>query len=128
MGWKLTMSNGQAVLPVNGTYIVTNDHADRWPVVSQPDSGAWEVTGYNTGKYPHTVYFDFFLDLVGQAVTVTTYMSNASLSSPEPVTTPGFITTPGFLTTPAAVTTPPLITTPGFVTTPPYITTPALTG
>lgn len=122
------MSGGQAVLPTNGTFIVTDAHADIWPVINQPDSGQWEVTGYNTDIYDHTVYLDFFLDLVGQAVEVTTYMSNTSLSSPAPITTPPPITTPGFVTTPEPVTTPPPITTPGFVTTPAPITTPALTG
>lgn len=106
------MSNGQALLPTNGTYIVTDDHADTWAVVNQPDSGQWEVTAYNTDIYQHTVYLDFFLDLVGQAPDVTTFASNASLSSPPPVTTP------------AAIAAPPAITTPPFVTVPPPSSSP----
>lgn len=104
------MSEGQAVLPTNGTFIVTDNHADRWPVVDQPDSGQWEVTGYNTDIYNHTVYLDFFLQLVGNATEVTTYYSNSALSSPAAVTTPvpitiAPITTP-FITTPVPVTIP----------------------
>jgi hypothetical protein len=111
MGWKLTMSGGQAVLPTNGQYIITDDDKDVWTVVNQPDSGQWEVTGYNTDVYDHTVYLDFFLDLVGQSAGVTTFTSNEALSSPPAVTTPPFITVPA-VTTPA-ITTPPLVTVPG---------------
>lgn len=104
MGWKLTMSNGQAVLPTNGTFIVVNDKGDTWPVVNQPDGGQWEVTGYNTDIYDHTVYLDFFLDLVGQSPAVTTFLPNAALSSPPPVATPVFVTTPAAVITPAVIT------------------------
>lgn len=106
------MSKGQALLPTNGTFIVTDDKADIWTVVNQPDGGQWEVTGYNTDIYPHTVYLDFFLSLVGQAPDVTTFAPNASLSSPPPVTTP------------AAIAAPPAITTPPFVSTPPPSSSP----
>lgn len=116
MGWKLTMSGGQAVLPTNGAFIVTDDHADTWTVINQPDGGFWEVTGYNTDIYAHTVYLDFFLDTVGSAPSVTTFFGNADLSSPTPITTPAFITTPQ-IAAPLAITTPAAVTTP-FITTP----------
>lgn len=106
------MSKGQALLPTNGTFIVTDDKADIWTVVNQPDGGQWEVTGYNTDIYPHTVYIDFFLSLVGQAPDVVTFAPNAALSSPPPVTTP------------AAIATPPPVTVPPFVTTPPPSSSP----
>ena len=110
MGFRVTMSGGQIVLPVNGTYIVTDDRADVWPLIDQPDSGAWELTGYNTDIYNHTVYVDFFLQLVGQATEVTSFLPNSALSSPAAITTPPPITIP--ITTPAAITTPGLVTVP----------------
>lgn len=111
MGWKLTMSGGQNLLPVNGTFIVVDNHADQWLVVNQPDGGQWEVTGYNTDIYDHTVYLDFFLDLVGGPTPPPPLMSNESLSSPSSVTTPPPVTVPPITT--AAITTPPLVTVPG---------------
>jgi len=110
MGWKLTMSKGNPVLPTNGTFIVTDNRADVWPVLNQPDSGAWEVTAYNTDIYAHSVELDFFLSLVGNEAQVTAFYANAALSSPAAITTPPPITIPS-ITTPA-------ITTPGFVTVP----------
>jgi hypothetical protein len=125
MGWKLTMSGGQPVIPINGAFIVTDDRADNWIVTQQPDSGQWEVTGYNTDIYDHTVYLDFFLDLVGQAATVTTLASNEALSSPAPITTPPPITTPVPVTTPPS--SPPAATAPQPLTRPAVSAVPAVT-
>lgn len=69
MGWQLT-SDGVPVIPVvAGTFIVADDEHDDWPLDGYPTSGNWQVTGYNTGVYPHTVYLTFLLDLITPAVT-----------------------------------------------------------
>lgn len=65
MGWRLTMSGGNAVMPTGGAWIVADDRSGEWPVQGMPDSGAWEVSGYNTDIYPHTVYVDFLLSVTG---------------------------------------------------------------
>lgn len=60
MGWALTMG-GQWVIPYGtGTYVVADDETDDWTIEGLPDSGAWQLTGYNTGNFPHTVYLYFF--------------------------------------------------------------------
>jgi hypothetical protein len=59
LGWQLTMG-GVAVIPENlGAFIVADDEYDTIQVAGLPDSGAWQVTGYNTGTFNHTVYLDF---------------------------------------------------------------------
>ena len=60
MGWRLTMHTIQ-VLPTPGSdlWVIANDEHDTWTVDEMPDSGAWEVTGYNTGAYSHSVYLAF---------------------------------------------------------------------
>ena len=69
MGWQLT-SDGVPVIPVvAGTWIVADDEADDWALDGYPTTGNWQVTGYNTGVYPHTVYLTFLLDLITPAVT-----------------------------------------------------------
>ncbi|HUZ35229.1 MAG TPA: hypothetical protein VMV17_02770 [Streptosporangiaceae bacterium] len=66
-GWRLSMG-GVQVLPTNlGSWIVTDDERDTWPVTGLPDSGAWQLAGYNTDIYDHTVYLTFMLDLPGGA-------------------------------------------------------------
>lgn len=65
MGWALT-SAGTPVIPIQPkTFIVTDNQADTWDLEGYLDSGNWQVTAYNTGIYPHTVYLTFLLDLPG---------------------------------------------------------------
>lgn len=89
MGWRLTMSGGNAVIPTGGGWIVTDDDSGTWSLTGMPDSGAWEITGYNTDIYDHTVYVDFLLDLVGQAPAAVPLASNSVLSSPPGVAAAG---------------------------------------
>lgn len=65
MGWALT-SAGTPVIPIQpGTYIVTDNQSATWNLEGYLDSGNWQLTGYNTGLYDHTVYLTFLLDLPG---------------------------------------------------------------
>jgi hypothetical protein len=69
MGWALT-SAGTPVIPIQpGTYMVTDNQADTWPLEGYLDSGNWQVTAYNTGVYPHSIYLTFLLDLPGSPAT-----------------------------------------------------------
>jgi hypothetical protein len=79
MGWRLSMG-GVQVIPTNrGAWVVASDQAETWPLDGLPDSGAWQVTGYNTGAFPHTVYLAFLLDLTGPAG------QQATLTAAQPV-------------------------------------------
>lgn len=69
MGWALT-SAGTPVIPIQpGTYIVTDDQSATWNLSGYLNSGNWQVSGYNTGLYDHTVYLTFLLDLPGVTET-----------------------------------------------------------
>lgn len=58
-GWQLTMG-GVQVIPENaGQFIIADNEYDNIFVSGLPDSGAWQVTGYNTGSNNHTVYLYF---------------------------------------------------------------------
>lgn len=58
-GWQLGMG-GVQVIPENaGQFIVADDEFDSIAVSGLPDSGAWQVIGYNTGVNNHTVYLYF---------------------------------------------------------------------
>lgn len=84
MGWQLTIA-GQQVIPVNAGAFVVADNAERsWPITGLPDQGQWQLTGYNTDIYPHTVYLDFLLDLNQAPSGTPAQISNADLSSPLP--------------------------------------------
>ena len=102
MSWQLTMSGGQVVIPAGGGYITADDDGGTWEMFGQPDSGAWELTGYNTDIYDHSVYLYFGVTVPGQTAPPATLIDNAALSSPPAVTVP-----PG-VAVPAAVTVPPV--------------------
>lgn len=119
MGWRLTMSNGVAVIPTGGGYIITDDDHDTWPVTGQPDSGYWELSGYNTDIYQHTVYLDFLLDLISGVSTPPQQVANTVISQTTPITA-------GALAPITAGITGPLMTISGLTVVP--STTPYLTG
>lgn len=91
MGWALT-SAGTPVIPIQpNTFVVTDNQADTWQLEGYLDSGNWQVTGYNTGVYDHTVYLTFLLDLPG------------TVEAPPPATNGqgvGVVGTGGTVTTP----------------------------
>jgi len=137
MGWRLTMNDGVAVIPYGGGWIVADDQYQTWNLANLPDSGYWEVTGYNTGTYPHSVFLDFQLELVQQAVSSPALVSVPGAAVSSPVSTTGGITTPvstttygttpvstygtipvSAFTTPAGVSVPP-VSVPAAVSTPP---------
>ena len=124
MGWRLTMSGGQVVIPTGGGWIVADDQYDTWPLTGFPDSGYWEVTGYNTGAYDHTVYLDFLLDLITEAVSSPQIVSIAPGTVTTPVTTSTPVTTPVSVST--GITTPVTTSTP-YVSTPPVSIPPVTT-
>jgi hypothetical protein len=67
LGWRLTMG-GVQVLPTSGgdAWVIASGESGAWVVQDLPDSGAWQLTSYNTGSNPHAVYLEFTLDVLGQ--------------------------------------------------------------
>src|SRR5882762_133673 len=64
MGFQIAVS-GTQVIPWNrGQWLVANDESLEFPVENHPDSGAWQVIGYNTGVYSHTIYVVYALNPV----------------------------------------------------------------
>jgi hypothetical protein len=60
MSFLISMG-GVPVLPSHGqfAYVTTDGKDGFWELEDYPDSGGWEVTGYNTGGYSHTVLLTF---------------------------------------------------------------------
>lgn len=64
MGFSIGAA-GVPIIPANpGGWIVTNDEKISWDLNGYIDSGAWQVNGYNTGQYNHTIYLRFLLSLI----------------------------------------------------------------
>lgn len=64
MGWRLT-SGGVQVVPHNdGAWIIADGESERWDLQELPDGGRWDVTGYNLGNQPHSVWLTFHLSYI----------------------------------------------------------------
>lgn len=59
LGWFLAMGGVQVLPSVAGEYLIADDEEASWSITGLPDSGAWQLIGYNTGTYDHTVYLQF---------------------------------------------------------------------
>ncbi|HXG40215.1 MAG TPA: hypothetical protein VNJ28_04660 [Candidatus Limnocylindrales bacterium] len=56
-------SAGVRVIPWGPSeWLVADDEAIEWPLEGQISSGRWEVSGYNVGVFPHTIYVAWLLD------------------------------------------------------------------
>lgn len=115
-------SGGINIIPVtSGDFIVTDNEDLIYPLTDTITSGAWQLLGYNTGTYDHTLRVYLFCDLVPDAA------GGASVTGPGSGLTGTTGTTGtggGGTTTPPPVTTPPV--TPPPVTPPPVVTPPTV--
>lgn len=74
MGWCLSMGGVQVLPDDQGTFIIADDEYDELQISGLPDSGAWQLQGYNAGTFNHTVYLGFYttpIALANQVVEVT---------------------------------------------------------
>lgn len=63
-GWQIRM-DGVSVIPVNGSqWIVHDGDSTTSELANLPDSGAWQIAGYNTGTFPHSIFVTFYAEIV----------------------------------------------------------------
>lgn len=80
-GFRLSMG-GVQVFPRNaGAFIIANGEQDTWPVKNVPDSGAWDITAYNTGNNPHLIFARFMVRIIRKAPAVPVLFANDLLAS-----------------------------------------------
>lgn len=62
-GWQIAQG-GVKVYPTDSDNYITVDGKDgAWIVTDASDSGQWQVIGYNTGAFAHSVKLEFHCDL-----------------------------------------------------------------
>lgn len=63
MGFRIAAA-GVQIIPINvGAWIITDNEEMTWDVSNMIESGAFQLIGYNTGIYAHTVYVRFEVDV-----------------------------------------------------------------
>lgn len=115
-------SGGVNIIPVtSGDFIVTDNEDLIYPLEDTITSGAWQLLGYNTGSFPHTLRVYLFCDLVPDPVAA----SGTGTSLVGTTGTTGTTDNGGTGTTDGGTGetgTPPPVTTP----TPPVVTPPTV--
>lgn len=78
MGFAITMG-GVNVIPVQpGTFMITDNERISWDLSNLPNSGTWQVSGFNGGNFDHTIYLRWLVDVV-PAPTSKSPLTNISL-------------------------------------------------
>lgn len=86
MGFKIAQAGGQVFPFTPDDYIVTNNETIKWEIEGANTSGAWQVIGYNTGSFNHSIEVRFLLRLIDSGVSeAPAPVSNADLSNPPPL-------------------------------------------
>ena len=63
VGFQLGMAGRQLLPYTPGAFVVADDEKIAWELQGLPSSGAWQCIAYNSGQFPHTLYFRFLTSL-----------------------------------------------------------------
>jgi hypothetical protein len=80
MGWRITSAKAQIIPRQAGGWMIHDGQSGVWPLENMPDSGAWEVTGYNTGTQPHTVYVTYLARVIQKPSALLTPLTFIDLA------------------------------------------------
>lgn len=80
MGWQLAMGGVQVLPTRSDTWVVDDGTSGTFTLDGYPDSGSWQVVGYNTGVYAHSVFLTFHLDLPAKPRAVPAPIGGFTLS------------------------------------------------
>lgn len=81
VGFQLWVKGGQAIPTNQGGWIVGDDRIITWQLADLPDSGAWQLVGYNLDIYDHTIYVEFQAASNAAALTASDAESSDATSS-----------------------------------------------
>lgn len=64
MGFYLAIGAEPWIPHAQNSWIVWDNQSKNWPLSNQPTSYGWNLVGYNTGKYNHTITVRFHVTSV----------------------------------------------------------------
>lgn len=79
MGFLISYADSPVIPSNSGIYLVMDD--EQWPfdVDNHPTGGQWQLIGYNTDVYDHTVYLRFHIDEIPKPLTSSTVIQPVPL-------------------------------------------------
>lgn len=81
VGFRLA-SSGQQIVPVNsGSWVIASGEVLAWTFAQLIESGAWQLVGYNTGRYAHTLHVRFYCGVPYAPTTAAAQVPNLTGST-----------------------------------------------
>lgn len=80
MGWQLAMGGVQVLPTQSALWVVDDGTSGTFTLDGYPDSGSWQVIGYNTGAYPHSVFLTFHCNSVSRPAPVPSPLGGLQLA------------------------------------------------
>lgn len=72
--------DGISLIPVNpSAWIIHDGDSTSSELARLPNTGAWQIAGYNTGTFPHTIYVTFYAAPIRPSAVLITPMGLDSL-------------------------------------------------
>lgn len=89
MGFYVANNGVQWIPATPGAWLVWDDVQQSWWMQDQPNASGWEVTGYNTGVYPHSVIVRMHVNptTTGSTSTTPATLTVVTTQVAEPATT-----------------------------------------
>jgi hypothetical protein len=85
MGFRIASSRTQWVPWNPGSWIIANDVTKVFNAEGWPDSGDWQIIGYNTGVFDHGIEVTFALDPIGVGEAALAVPNVIDLSTVAPI-------------------------------------------
>jgi hypothetical protein len=59
----VVLYGGQQIIPAkDGKWIISNGEVIKWPLSGYPTGQQWQIRGYNTDVFDHTLYVRYLID------------------------------------------------------------------
>ena len=80
LGWQLAMGGVQVLPTGSDKWVIDDGTSGTFTLDGYPDSGAWQVIGYNTGAFPHSVFLVFHVNSVRRPPPVPSVLDGRQLA------------------------------------------------
>lgn len=64
MGFRLAMGKVQVIPTPGDLWVIEDSTSGTFTLSDYPTSGAWQLVGYNTGQYAHSIFLTFHCELI----------------------------------------------------------------
>lgn len=72
VGFKFTHMGGPVIPYTGANYFIADDRVIEWDLTNMPTATGWQLVAYNTDVYPHTLYIEYHINEIVDALPART--------------------------------------------------------